>query len=244
MRTPWVEPNVNVTVGDVVGRALLIQELMSHVESGHTVLLYGPYGIGKTAILLQVRERLRKSREPCAFASRTQTLADVTRALADVYAAPCGSARALRSRLQLAIEAHPGALLLDDVKSAGAALKGFLRRLDGTGLGVVLAANAENDRDHAALRAMRLAYREVRVPGLASRHMRRILELSVAEFTPAAISPHDSSALLEIAAGRPGILRFLVSRLSDVRFWNGAALRLEMLRSEAAIETGRAYIAA
>jgi hypothetical protein len=229
----------------ILGRAKLVVELTGHVLAGHTVLLFGPYGIGKTTVLALVREQIRASGRPCAFSPATRHLQDVTRALADAYveASRARNQRTLRARLQLAIEARPGVLLLDDLRSAGTALKGFLRSLEGTGLGTIIAADAENERDHMGLRARRLAFREVAVPGLPQEYMRSILER---ELTPVTVRTPlvsgDRTALLDIASGRPGVLRFLVSCLRAERFWHGERPRVEMLRSEATMATGLAYV--
>jgi hypothetical protein len=53
----------------------------------------------------------------------------------------------------------------------------------GTGLGVLLAADAEVPRDHDRLRAMHLTYLEIEVPPLPSRCLYRILD-EVLEVAP------------------------------------------------------------
>jgi len=227
-------------VSRLLGREKLVVQLEELLRGGSTVLLLGPLGIGKSAVLAAVAQRSRDHGRRCAFAPTTRHLSDVTAALAKAYPSvsdPALTQRRLRSRLRLAVEAHPGTLVLDHVAAAGTAMKGFLRSLRGTGLGVLLAADVENDRDHSASRALHLSHREVVLPPLPRSAMTAVLRSHLA----GAVLPHplqddDRNGLLQLARGNPGRLLSLAQLLTDERYWrdgrvlrgalNGAALDL------------------
>ena len=192
------------------GREAMVALLVEHVLAGHTVLVYGPWCIGKTALLDEVQRRVAATGRPCALAPHTNGLADITAALAracpDARRDPL-TQRHLRTLLRNLIAQRPGALLLDHAAIAGTAVKGYLRSLAGLGLGVVLAVDAENERDHGRARAWGLAYREVAVPRLGGSHMARLLdEYLRAASVAVPLQADDRAALLDAAQGRPGWL--------------------------------------
>jgi len=210
-------------VDGLPGRKKLLDEVEEGVLHGSTLLLLGPLGIGKTSILRELSVRLRDHGRPCGFSPDTRCLGDITAALASAYPGTDASSltqRSLRSSLRLAVERQPGALLLDHVTAAGTAMKGFLRSLRGTGLGVVLAADVENRRDHAAARALHLTHMEITVPPLAGSAMATLLNDRLGRCPP----PHpmhgdDRRQLLRLAKGNPGRLAVFMELLSEERFW-------------------------
>lgn len=231
---------------EVFGRKEIVDSLTAQALAGHTVLVFGPLGIGKTAILQEVVRRAAEAGRAHAYAARTAAMQDVTRALAEAYpavSARAGSQRQLRSRLLLAVEERPGILILDHVQRAGTALKGLLRTLDGTGLAILIAADVEHARDHARVRAMRLAYREQHVPPLHGRHMNLILDAHLAQRPlPHPLTEVDRSSLLRIAAGRPGVIHMLLERLEMDRYWRDGQVLSEILRSDVSMAIAEAYI--
>ena len=229
----------------LLGRAALLESLERQLAEGLTILLHGPVGVGKTALLLDLRHRALASGCPCGYAPRTEHLSDVTQALLRAYHATGaqGRQRHVRGLLRLAVERQRGTLLLDGVRAAGTALKGFLRSLRGTGLGIVLAADAEHGRDHARVRALRLAYLEIAVPPLERTEMRLLLSRLLEDARlPQLPADEDRGLLLEIAAGRPGILTVLVQALRDSRYWRDGRIRGERLRTESLVAVARRYL--
>jgi hypothetical protein len=137
----------------------------------------------------------------------------------------------------MAVESNPGVLLLDHLAGGGTALKGFLRSLQGTGLGVLLAADVEDQRDRARARALALAYREVEVPPLSQRHLRLLLDRGLADnHLPHRLADRDRKALLELAAGRPGWLHDMAQRLAAPHYWEGQKVLIELLRCDLSLE--------
>jgi hypothetical protein len=207
----------------LVGREKLLDQLEQGVLDGSTLLLLGPWGIGKSSILAALLWRIRDTGRPCGLAHDVHRLRDITAALTSAYPnvdAPSLSQRRLRSRLRLAVEERPGALLLDHVSAAGTAMKGFLRSLRGTGFGVVLAADTETARDHVAVRAFHLTHQEITVPPLAGPTMARIMETLLAPYAlPHPLHADDRRILLRLAKGNPGKLVAFIDLLTDARFW-------------------------
>lgn len=226
----------------ICGRAPILRDLWEHVAAGHTVLLHGPVGIGKTTLLSAIRDRARAEGRPCGLAPQTRALGEVTRALGEAYPQIDSRGREqrwVRGHLRLAVEREPGVLLLDHLTDAGAALKGYLRSLRGSGLGVLMACDVEHARDRARLRALGLAYREIEAPPLHGRVMARLLTDRLA--SAPVLHPlyaDDSAALLAAAAGRPGWLAAACARLADPRYWSeDGRIRLTLLAADAKIAT-------
>jgi len=221
------------------GREKLLDQLEEEVLRGSTLLLLGPLGIGKSSILEALASRLRGRAGPCSLAPNTRCLGDITSALASAYPdidASSLTRRRLRSRLRLGVEAQPGVLLLDHVTAAGTAMKGFLRSLRGTGLGVLLVADVENRRDHAAIRALHLTHMEIGVPPLVRSTMAAILDAGLErQHLPHPLHEDDRNHLLRLAKGNPGRLVSFVSLLPEERYWrDGRVLTASV--NEAALE--------
>jgi len=231
----------------VYGRRTLLEDLAELLLGGRTVLLYGPMGSGKSAILEALVRVMEVYRRPCGFSQRTQSLSDITGALLAAYPEVPRRGRAqreIRSALTLAIEAEPGALLLDHLGDPGTQFKGFLRFLRGNGLGVLMAADVEVPRDHERLRAMRLAYQEIEVPPLPSRTMHRILaDVLSGDPLPFALQHAEKSALMRIARGRAGWIVMASRLLRDAHYWRDGRIRKESLRAEIMSQIMGRYVA-
>lgn len=223
----------------LLGRAPLVDALWRSLGEGHTVLVHGPVGIGKTALVAALATRARRASRPCGHAPKTEALGDVTQALADAYPDTEGATqRQLRGRLRLAVERKPGLLLLDHVTAAGTATKGFLKSLRGMGLGVLIAGDVEHPRDHARLREFGLAYREIEVPPLTARHLVQILERLWVGRAP--LHADDAAALVRAAQGRPGWLVTAAECLAERRYWSAdRRVHLTLLAAEVAIATAQ-----
>jgi ABC-type phosphonate transport system ATPase subunit len=112
------------------GRRKVVKDLSGPLLAGRTVLLYGPMGSGKSALLEALARGMKQQRRPCGFSRRTRSLSDLTGALLAAYPAvrrPGRAQRQLRSDLVYAVQARPGALLLDHLVDVGTQFKGYLR---------------------------------------------------------------------------------------------------------------------
>jgi len=227
------------------GRRTIVKALTELMLKGQTVLLYGPMGIGKTAIMEAVGRSVKKQNRPCGFARRTRSLSEMTEALLAAYpnAQRDGrTQRQIRGDLSDAIENQPGVLLLDHLHDVSTQFKGYLRSLRGTGLGVLLAADVEVPRDHARFRSMHLAYREMEVPPLPSRYMHRVLMNSLSEQSlPNSLKDADCFALVKVAHGRPGWIPMICELLQRTDYWSRGHVRVASMRISVMTEITKRY---
>ena len=230
---------------ELFGRKKTINSLVSRLLEGRTILLYGPLGGGKTAILEAVADVVKNRCRPCGVSVRTESLQDVTDALRQAY--PSISVKGLNPRrvrvaLDTAVEADPGVLLLDHLHGAVPRFKGFLRSLMGTGLGVLYAADTESRRDHLRYRSLRLACEEEAVPPLSRRHMHCIAESVFSrEVFPYPLIREEVSSLVRIADGRPGWIDMMARLLRREEQWFDGEVLKELLRANVLCKIVAAY---
>jgi DNA polymerase III delta prime subunit len=204
-----------MVTGILRGREHVIDTLLEGLFARHATLLYGPVGVGKTAVLHAVAERLRSQRHPCALTARTASRTDVKAALA---ATSPESGRA-------------PALLLDGLVSATAPMRTLLHRLQGRGTGIVIAADVANERDHQRVRKMRLAYREVELPRLDRRIIRELLA--------GIVRPELIDDLVQIAHGLPGRAHLAAALAKEPRYWSKGVLMRSVLDTDVDTEMAR-----
>ena len=230
---------------DILGRTAVLGALARQLDAGSTVVLYGPVGAGKTSVLGWLRARAQACGKPCGLSSATETLGDLTSALAQAYPhvdVQSGTMRQARARLRSAVEESPALLLLDHLGRTGTAFKGALRAMRGTGIGVLLAADVEQPRDQDRVRSLRLTHHEVAIPPLHGSTMRALLRSLVAE-TSLARRPTDEDlgALAAATDGLPGRAVWFVNALKDPRAWRGSRPRCDWLRTESIIAAAERY---
>ncbi len=222
------------------GRRRLVTQLVAVAFQAGRMLVHGPWGIGKTTILTEAARTAREAGFRVGYFARTESLADVVRALEAAYPiAAAGSmpARQRRSSLRLAVEQDPGLLVLDSLDANGTALVGILRSLRGKKLAVLAAAEVEDAVDLAIARSSGLAYRELAVPRLGGRDLGKWLELLNRKFPlPFHLNVTARGALLDLADGRPGVLERAWARLRANRYWRGSVPLLETVAADVRLE--------
>jgi len=225
---------------ELVGRAALVRELVTHAIEGHAVVLYGPRGIGASAVLDVIADKIAERGRPVVRIPTLDHLADLTAALADVYldAVVPHDQRARRALVQEAVRLRPGALLVDRVGQVSVMVRHDLRALAGAGMAAVLVGAVDDRLDHQRLRGLRLAHRELEIPVLDRRRLRKVLKMRLDGNVAAALEPHDRERLLRAASGRPGLLSRMADRLDEGAYWRNGRILVEVLRADAmAVDT-------
>lgn len=69
----------------LLGRRAELALRRQHVTRGHFVVLYGPNGVGKTALLDELEGHCRAANPAVGRTPRSETLADLTLALSRAY---------------------------------------------------------------------------------------------------------------------------------------------------------------
>jgi len=200
---------------------------------GEHITLWGPRGSGKTTLLFDLQLLLGKSY--CAYSGTTQCLDDITRSLERAYGDVATSGltrRAARGRLWRAADAERGVLLLDHVTEVGTAMKGWLRRLRGGVVGVVMAVDVDSPREREQLRARRLGCTSVRMKPLAARTISHDL---VAQLQAAGVPPlpvPTRTVLVRAARGRPGWVVTCAALAAHERYWRDRRLKERLLAGD------------
>src|ERR1022692_1839965 len=208
----------------------LTTRLAAGLSRGQHVVLWGPRGSGKSALLRAVLPELRSAR--CALCATTSSLDDITRTLERAYSeiATAGlTRRAARSRLWWAADAEPGCILLDHVTRVRSAMKGWLRRLRGGVVGVLLAVDVDSTRERERLRGLKIGCTSMRMPPAGSRALMRLLTHSWEGRTALPLSIPARRALVRSARGRPGWILECAALAADPRYCLDGQLRVNLL---------------
>lgn len=223
-----------------------MKSLLPPLTGGKRVVLYGPIGIGKSAILHEVAKRLRTIGCPYGLASSTATLHDITRALLQVYPEydiEEWSQQRIRGRMKIAAENRAGVLLLDHFQDIGTASKGFLKQLWTLKIGILAAVDVEFPRDAARFRSLKMTDKRIEVPPLDKDSMMTIFETAAGEH-PLPRPPDDKErrAILRNANGRPGWIKMMGQRAGKPRYWNDGRLLTGLLRIDVSSDIAGQYL--
>jgi hypothetical protein len=227
-------------------RKHLVNRLVEVAVQGRRVLVHGPWGVGKTALLCEAARAARQAGILVGYRASTRRLEDVMAALEQAYGSATvdlPTTRQRRSSLRLACEIDRGVILLDGFRARGSALVGFLRSLRGKQLAVIAAVDVEHPRDLASARAGGVAYQEMAVPPLTGPALRRHLDqlIAVSPPPPFALGTEARRTVLRLSHGCPGVLGRIWARLGQARYWHegaplteaiGADVRMEWLAEE------------
>jgi energy-coupling factor transporter ATP-binding protein EcfA2 len=214
------------------------------LEEGQVVVLVGPVGVGKSALLRALHRMARRRLVPCALVTETVALRDFTAALAIAYphVPTSGGQRLLRARLRAASGAAPGVLLFDDLRRTGSAFKGAIRSVRGTGLGIVLAADVDQPRDRERVRALGLSHHEIELRPLHGHSMRALFQALVGRRElPFSLTSESFRALVGATGGLPGRAVDFADALMDRNAWSGGRPRVEWLQATSAIRAAERY---
>lgn len=120
-------------------------------------------------------------------------------------------------------------VLLDHVTRVPTAMKGWLRRLRGGVVGVVLAVDVDSPRERERLRGLKIGCMSMRMPPTASRTLTRLLVHSWKTRTALPLSASARGRLVRAARGRAGWIMQCAALSADPRYWLDGRLRVHVL---------------
>jgi hypothetical protein len=216
----------------ILGRSALIDDLVAHACAGHAVLAYGPRGIGASTVLDGCATALERKRRRVVRIARVASYANLIEPIMRAYA---GASRASNERVRAALEAAPGAVLVDRVERAGPKVRREIRELGAIGLGAIFVGQVDAPREHAALRALRLAHRELLIPRLDRGAMNAVFDANLPRELGARLVEADRERALRAADGRPGLLVLLAGALAQPRYWRDGRAAVDLALADLAI---------
>jgi hypothetical protein len=142
----------------------------------------------------------------------------------------------------MAVQSRPAVLLLDQLGHPGTAFKGAIRAMRGTGVGIVLAADVDQPRDHEQLRAMGLSHWEIELRPLHGHSMRALLQALLERRTLAhPLTIGHVRALVAATEGLAGRAVDFVDALVDPHSWSAGNPRVDWLRTGSTIHAAERY---
>jgi energy-coupling factor transporter ATP-binding protein EcfA2 len=213
-------------------------DLFERVGRGEHWILYGPRGSGKSALVEQLHGQFLRASVPCAIASTTASLDDITRTMEAAFpqvATQAVSRRTARYRLWSAADRRRCVLLLDHLTELNTAMVGFLRRLRGGVAGAlyVIDVDVERERIRMRKRAKSLAL-SVRMPLASSQRLRTLLHSKCAEHG-ISLEPDAERRLVQTAQGRLGWIVLCTALMTDRRYWHDGQLYPTLLCTDTEI---------
>ena len=210
----------------------LHSSLITRLQRGEHLVLYGPRGSGKSTLLAKLHTRLARAGVPCALSSTTSCLDDITRTFARAYPdvdTVTTTRRKARARLVTAADRRAGVLLLDHVTGINTAMIGFLRRLRGGIAGVMLAVDVEKERDRQLLRHRHLGTLSLPMPLASPRRLRRLFRDRCTDGKVPSLSPIHERQIIRAAHGRPGWIVQCAHLIPQERYWRDRILHVSVL---------------
>lgn len=195
------------------------------------MVLYGPTGIGKTTLLLELEERFRAARIRCVRAPLTHGLDNITGALELAFPKEIGRTDAGGAgRWWPASQLQGGVLLLDHLTQVSDDMVGFLRWLRGGIMGVMTAVDVDmRSADGQRLRPGRLGTLSIRMPGTSGEVLHKLLHQQVAGRGLPELDADTQRRLVRAAEGRPGWILKCAQLQSDDRYRKGSQLLVSEL---------------
>ncbi len=207
-------------------------EMMTRLQRGEHLVLYGPRGSGKSTLLGKLHTRFARAGIPCALSTATAHLDDITRVFARAYPYVDTAnmpRRKARARLRMAADANEGVLLLDHVTDVSTAMIGFLRRLRGGIAGVLLAVDVDKEIDGQRLRHRNLGTFSLPMPSASTRRLQELFRDYCADYRIPPIPPNQERQIIRAARGRLGWIVECTRLMSQRRYWRDLILQASLL---------------
>lgn len=145
----------------------LRKDVQRRLRRGENMVLYGPHGIGKTTVLMDLAARMKAAGIVCARAPETRGLEDIDRALAVAHPPKESSGLSYNPRgrrVWKAEELKASVLLLDHLTHVTKGMVRFMHWLRNGMMGVLTAVDVEVQEEDWRLRPWRLGTLSIRMP--------------------------------------------------------------------------------
>lgn len=207
---------------------------------GEHLMLLGPRGSGKSAVLQDLYARLRRAGVPCAHCAVTESLDHITCALERAYPGVATgkiTRKTARMRLWNAADRRPCVLLLDEFCGVSTAMVAVLRRLHGKIAGVLSAVDVDGERERRAVRPWRYGALSVRIPLASTVQLRKLLLAREAELGLSGFDASAQARFVSAARGRLGWIIECTALARLPRYWceHGPLVSVLCTDTEAAV---------
>ncbi len=207
-------------------------QLGARLRGGSHLILYGPRGAGKSALLREIADHCKATGIPCGLAPETSGLPDIVAALAEAY--PYAdieglTKRATAVRLRWVADRSPGVLLLDHATMVTTAMLGYLRRLRGGIAGALLVVDVDSPNERDRMRSWQAGALSVRMPLVSGRRLNRVLSAATQARHLPGIEPRMMRYIIRVARGRIGWVTECIRRLQMQDYWIDDRLHLAAL---------------
>jgi len=212
--------------------AMMRKDISRRLRRGEHLVLYGPWGSGKTTVVIELEGRFRQAGIPCGRSELTQSVDDILDALKAVYPSVDTTGLDLptaRAQFVEAAIARAGILLLDHVIEVDNLMARFLQRLHRGPIGVLSVVDVEVEEEKRRLRPWRLGTLAVRIPPESSNRLAELLESSHRDQGLPPLKTEFKSQLLRFAQGRPGWIRTCIELERNGHYWQDDQLFISQL---------------
>ncbi|MGA7414816.1 MAG: ATP-binding protein [Bryobacteraceae bacterium] len=202
----------------LVGRDREMIKLLNLAATKSPALIYGPSGLGKTRLLLEVARKLSAEGASVAYIRFQQPLHAFLLTLAGQLGLDCAgtSSIALRGALWQAFELRPRVILLDDIAEATPPFYRFLERVVATRGNTIIGAANPAYATGALRRMFWNQQSTVALQNLGRRDASALIESSILAFlSGVSVSADFAPRVARAARGNPGRIVEMCIRAAD-----------------------------
>jgi AAA domain len=202
----------------LIGRDPEMATLLISAATKRPILIYGPSGLGKTRLLLELARKLSANRVDVAYIRFQPSLHTLLLELTVQLRLNCAntSSIGLRGALWKAFAAKPYVILLDDIAEATPPFYRFLQRIIREGCNTIIGAAAHA---HAAGSLHHIFWNQqanVALHSLGRRDAGRLIKGAISAFlADVPMAPDFAVRVAQVARGNPGRIVEMCIRAAD-----------------------------
>jgi energy-coupling factor transporter ATP-binding protein EcfA2 len=211
----------------------LRRDVGRRLRRGEHMVLYGPYGSGKSTLIANLETRLTEAGVSCARAAETHSLEDITLALEQAFPSVVTLEVWPRTQPKLwkAAELQGAVLLLDHLTDVTKAMVECLHGLCGN-VGVLTAVDSEIELERQRMKPSRLGALSVRMPPVSNAVLRGLLQTRCSHLHVPLPDADAERRLVHAAGGRPGWILKCAELQTQGRYRQGAQLFVSELSTD------------